>query len=188
MIYRSRIKRHSRFSLLLQIIGLGILTLLIFSYGLYKLRVGQKEKAEEKNDASMVADSSEKSEVVSTINLARQSTVIKSLSSNLEVGSAERGIENGILYHSVKVSLPEIDRTTEFYEGWLVRQSPYDFFSTGEMMTNNLGEFVLEWAGEHADIVSYDRVIITREARDDNPAPSEHVAEGAFEGTEILRD
>lgn len=180
MYYRQKTKSH--FRLPLQIIGVGILTLIVFGVGLFYLRSGQKNRSEN-NNAVYDLDNPQNPFNPSSDNnavLQKQTAVIKSLSSNLEVGSADRGIENGILYHTIKVSLPEINRETEFYEGWLVRQAPYDFFSTGEMVTNNLGEFVLDWAGEHSDIVSYDRVIITREARDDNPAPAEHVAEGVF--------
>ncbi|MFA6131768.1 MAG: hypothetical protein WC702_01705 [Patescibacteria group bacterium] len=187
MYYHSHQKNKSRFRLPLQIIGMGILTLIISGVGLFYLRTSQKNNAAKNNTSEIVAESGE---VVAApiVVLAKQTTVVKSLSSNLEVGAAERGIEKGILYHTIKVSLPEINRETEFYEGWLVRQAPYDFFSTGEMVTDDDGDFVLEWAGEHSDIVSYDRVIITREARDDIAAPSEQVAEGVFGETEGVVD
>lgn len=183
MYYRCHQKTRTHFFLPIKIIGLGILTLIIFGGGLYYLRAGQKNNSATTNSAAVnpgnptnpINPGSDNDTV-----LSKQSATIKSLSSNLEVGTAERGIENGILYHTVKVSLPEINREAEFYEGWLVRQAPYDFFSTGEMVTNDVGEFILEWAGEHADVESYDRVVITREARDDNSAPSAHVAEGMF--------
>ena len=173
--YNCRQKTNSRFRLPMQIIAAGILALIIFCAGFHYLRTNQKTNP---NDATVLPSPFRGETTVA--NLPTQSTPIKNLSNNLEIGEANRGIENKILYHTVKISLQEINREAEYYEGWLVRQSPYDFFSTGEMVTNDLGEFILEWAGEHDDIVSYDRVVITRELRDDNPAPSEHVAEGMF--------
>lgn len=184
MHYRCHQKNNSRLRLPLQIIAVGILALIIFGAGLYYLRTNQNKNTAEStmnaahnpdNPTNPINPSSDNNTI-----LPKQSTAIKSLSSNLEVGTAERGIENDILYHTINVTLPEINRDTEFYEGWLVRQAPYDFFSTGEMVTDDDGDFVLEWAGQHADIISYDHVIITREARDDNVAPSAHVAEGGF--------
>ena len=185
MYYRGRQKIKSGFRLPLQIISIGILTLLTFSAGLYYLRTNQNQSQNNTNPTNAAYNPNNPQNPINpssdnNTTLPKQSTTIKSLSSNLEIGTAERGIENGILYHTVKVSLPEINRDTEFYEGWLVRQSPYDFFSTGEMTTNSFGEFVLEWAGEHSEITSYDRVVITRELRDNNAAPSAHVAEGGF--------
>jgi len=179
--YRSNQRTKFSFRFPLQIIGLGILTLLIFSVGLYYLRSSQKKETSENETASInFVGATLGVQNNSSTDFAKQKATIKSLSSSLEIGSAERGMEKGILYHTIKISLPEINRETEYYQAWLVRQTPYDFFSTGEMTTNNLGEFVLEWAGEHSEINSYDKVIITREARDNNSSPSNQVAEGQF--------
>jgi|GEM_PF-935791 len=192
--YRCHQKNNSRLRLPLQIIGVGIFALIIFGAGLFYLRTNQNQNTVEPTTNAAYNPNNPKNPINPPPSLGyggrgssdnntvlpKQTTTIKSLSSNLEVGTAERGIENNILYHTVSVTLPEINRETEFYEGWLVRQAPYDFFSTGEMVTNDDGDFVLEWAGEHSDITSYDHVVITREARDGNAAPSAHVAEGGF--------
>jgi len=183
MYNRYQKSKSKNISSILKIVGLGLVTLIIFFLGLNNLRSEDKKTSgEEVGLENKVADNS--SSVSNIESLATQESVIKSLASGLEIGSAVRSLEKGILYHTVKVSLPEINRETEFYEGWLVRQSPYDFFSTGEMTTNSAGEFVLEWAGEHKDVIYYDRVVITREAKDGNSAPSAHVAEGSFGGVE----
>jgi len=181
-MYHHQKSKSKNFNSLLQIVGLGFITLVIFILGFRHLR-GEEKKAGGEEMIEVVSGNqvaTNSSGSVSIENLSSQEAVIKSLASGLEIGSAVRSFEKGILYHTMTVSLPEINRETEFYEGWLVRQTPYDFFSTGEMVTNSAGEFVLEWAGEHKDIISYDRVVITREARDDNDAPAEHVAEGGF--------
>ena len=103
------------------------------------------------------------------------------LSTGEYVGVAKRGKKDGDYYHSMKILLPEIDREAFFYEGWLVRKIPYDYFSTGEMTTNDLGEFVLEWTGEEdEDYSSYTQIVITLEAFDENPDPDVHIVEGEF--------
>jgi hypothetical protein len=147
------------------------LAFLIFCGGLYYLRTSKKDNVVQ-TDIVDVANT--------PVSFPKQTTVLRQLSDNAEIGFADRGLENGILYHTVKVSLPAIDRQKEFYEGWLARQSPYDFFSTGEMVTNELGEFILEWVGEHDEAISFDKIIITKELYDNNPEPSERVAEGVF--------
>ncbi|MFH1315317.1 MAG: hypothetical protein ABIH67_02860, partial [Candidatus Uhrbacteria bacterium] len=50
-------------------------------------------------------------------------------------GTATREIEDNLYRHVVKAYLPEPGENN-FYEGWLVRLSPFDFFSTGEMVHN----------------------------------------------------
>jgi len=105
------------------------------------------------------------------------------LGSGEEVGEARRGKKDDNYYVDVKATLPEIDREKQFYEVWLLQQIPYAFFSAGEMVTNDLGEFVLSWTATDKDI-SYDgytQVIITIEAYDENPDPASHVVEGIFD-------
>lgn len=96
-------------------------------------------------------------------------------------GIATREIEDGLFRHVVKSNLPDINEETHFYEGWLVRPLPFDFFSTGSMVHNEDGQFVLEWfggAGEKYE--DYTKVVITIEPRDNDPAPGKHIQEGAF--------
>lgn len=178
MYYRHQ--KTSRLRLPLQIISVGILAFLIFCGGLYHLRTSKQNNLTETNDAVYNPLNPNNPINPSSDNLPKQSATIKNLASGLEIGSADRGIENGILYHTVKVLLPPINRESEFYESWMVRQTPYDFFSTGEMVTNEFGEFILEWVGERDDAVLFDRIIITKELYDDNPEPFERVAEGVF--------
>ncbi len=99
--------------------------------------------------------------------------------------SASRGIEDGLFVHVVVASLPPIDLSTHFYEGWLVKPGVTEFFSTGEMFPRADGKWGLVWEIEESqarrDIFDFSKVIITKEPRDDDPAPSvEHVLEGTF--------
>lgn len=98
-----------------------------------------------------------------------------------ETGQATRDIEDGQFHHVVKATLPDINTETEYYEGWLLRPVPFDYFSTGDMVHNVDGDWVLEWFGEaNKDYSAYTRVIVTREPKDGNPAPDVHILEGEF--------
>jgi hypothetical protein len=50
------------------------------------------------------------------------------------------------------------------------------------MVTNDLGEFVLEWVGEEGKkYEDYTQIVVTLETKDGNPDPAGHVLEGEFE-------
>lgn len=100
---------------------------------------------------------------------------------SLKVGVARRGVEDGKPYFEIVMNPPAIDRETHAYEAWIVRPVPYDYFSVGEMVTNDLGEFVVRWEGEKGtDVDEYTRVVVTLEAKDGNPDPGEQVIKGVF--------
>ena len=116
-----------------------------------------------------------------TLDLESTEAHLEDVTGGSASGTATRGAKNGDFFHTLKADLPAIDRETTFYEGWLVKLIPFSYFSTGEMVTNELGEFVLEWAGEtDKDYKAYTKVVITVEAKDGNPDPAAHVLEGTF--------
>jgi hypothetical protein len=176
--YRSKQKFHHHFPW--QIILLGLLAFIIFAGGLYHLRNSKKEILEKEQGSGTVISAEEDLTEYELKDFSVEETTLVSLSSSLETGIATRGVEDKIFYFTSKASLPPINRETEFYEVWLVRQSPYDFFSVGEMVTNETGEFVLEWVGTHNDTWSYNRVVVTREAKDNDLAPNEQIAIGQW--------
>ncbi len=100
------------------------------------------------------------------------------------LGGAGNGVATMEYYrnkttHTVIAELPPLDGDM-FYEGWLVRSNPFDFFSTGPMVEwAEDGSWHLDWEGE-GDFRDYNEVVITIEPNDDNPAPAEHVLEGSF--------
>ncbi len=97
------------------------------------------------------------------------------------VGEAQRGKQNDQYFFELETSLPEIDREVFFYEVWLVRPIPYDFFSVGEMVTNDDGRFVIEWLGmKDSDYLKYVQIIVTRQKYDGSSDPQEHIAKGTF--------
>lgn len=96
-------------------------------------------------------------------------------------GTASREEEDGQFFLKLKADLGEINREKEAYEAWLVRQVPYDYFSVGDFVTNDDGEWVLEWTGAAGKYDGYTRVVVTREQKDGNVDPGAHVLEGEFE-------
>ena len=100
-------------------------------------------------------------------------------------GIARRGTSGDLFSHVVVATLPEIDTTTHFYEGWLVKPGVVEFFSTGDMFPREDGKWGLVWeasvSGSEEDLYEYSKVVITLEPRDNDPAPSiDHIIEGEF--------
>ncbi|QRN86207.1 hypothetical protein JR334_03005 [Clostridia bacterium] len=84
---------------------------------------------------------------------------------------------DGILTHAVVATLPPLEEGT-FYEGWLVKRGPLDFFSTGMLTLEDMedGNFKLFYT-EEQDRSEYLEVVITLETKDDQE-PEEHILEG----------
>jgi len=119
--------------------------------------------------------------VTGGIELQSYSASLKGVKSGQVVGQATRGQKDGRYFFETKAALPAIDRETQFYAVWLVRPVPYKFVSLGEMLTNDVGDFVLVWQpGDEEDMQTYSRIVITLQAKGGNPDPQGHVAEGEF--------
>ncbi|NQV89832.1 hypothetical protein HQ487_00320 [Candidatus Uhrbacteria bacterium] len=104
-------------------------------------------------------------------------------SSNARVGSASRGEKDGKYYVEMKMTLPEIDREVHYYQVWLLRRLPYEFFSLGEMTTDEDGYFVIEWqAPDTEDYSGYGHIIVTVNAYDGDAGPGTHKVIGEFGG------
>lgn len=98
------------------------------------------------------------------------------------VGEGRRGKKDGKPFFEFKLILPEINREAFFYQIWLVRPIPYDFFSLGEMITDDEGAFVLVWEGEEGnDYLAYVDVVVTRQEYGGSTDPQVHIAKGKFE-------
>jgi len=97
------------------------------------------------------------------------------------VGTALRGKKNEGYYFELKTVLPEIDREQNYYQVWLLRRLPYDFFSVGQMTTDEDGYFVLQWeALDDEDYLGYTEIIITANRYDGSADPGVHLVEGQF--------
>ncbi len=103
------------------------------------------------------------------------------LSTKKPAGTATRLLQNNVLNVSLRATLPEIDRESQFYQLWLVRPVPYDYFSAGELVTNEMGAFVLNWVSESTkDYSGYTDLVITLQVRGGSSDPQTHIAEGEF--------
>ena len=111
---------------------------------------------------------------------SREATLVL-VASGERVGSATRGEKDDRYYFEMKTSLPEIDREVSYYQVWLLSRLPYEFFSLGEMVTDEDGYFVLEWeASDDEDYSNYTQVIITVNQYEGSSDPGVHLVEGEF--------
>lgn len=108
---------------------------------------------------------------------------------NVGSGIARRGVSGDLFSHVVVAELPPIDGMAFFYEGWLVKPGVVEFFSTGEMFIREDDKWGLLWETDllnaRADLMEFEKVVITLEPRDGDPAPApDHIIEGIFETVE----
>lgn len=91
-------------------------------------------------------------------------------------GVARRSHEYGAFAISVVADLPAIDQGSQAYEAWFVTPGITDFFSLGELYPREDGKWGLLWEQREDlarnDIGAFNRIIVIREPRDGNPAPS----------------
>ena len=67
----------------------------------------------------------------------------------------------------------------DFYEGWLVQQSPFKFISTWEVMKTEDGKMVNKFDSS-IDYSTYDFYVLNLEPNDNDPAPADHILEGTI--------
>ena len=155
----------------------------LFLFGLFWFRYRPIIPVQEKN-GEMIKEAFTEIPFMDTTNIKKQIDLF-SLPGKMGQGTAlrEREIESGLFLLTLQTQLPEIDTNTFFYEAWLVRSFPFDFFSVGTLEKNENGAFVLQWFGEkekEQEYVTYDEVVVTLEKHDGNLGPSEHILEGSF--------
>lgn len=130
-------------------------------------------------------------DVQSEANIAQDTTSIQVADGAQEIamrpvggfrGSATTSVQFGEegFQHVVAATLPD-PPVGYYYEGWLIRSKPFDFFSTGRLIqhADDLRWYLLwESADDYSD---YTKVIVTLEPEDGDIAPADHVLEGVFE-------
>lgn len=150
---------------------------LLFVGSVFVFRTAKHEKpAAVSNTASVIGTVP----IVPTA-LSNPDATLLGLSSHKPIGTATRAIVNGLFHMSMSATLPGIDRASQFYQAWIVRPVPYDYVSVGELITNDLGAFVLDWNGSSdKDYSGYTDLVITLQARGGDADPQTHVVEGEF--------
>ena len=150
-----------------------VIGIVLIAGGWYALQ-GSKEVSEEIEQ--------EAPEVLSILSMLMESSETESVAL-LEVegrvgsGIAYRSFEDGEFLHAVAASMP-LPAEGSVYEGWLVKPSPLEFFSTGVMQQDEHGDWVLEYRAD-VDYPEYGKVVITEETLVDE-TPEAHVLEGDF--------
>ena len=166
------------------IIGLAIV--LFFMAIIWFRKSGKDEVVENVEETSVVVDvkelHSEEEDDEPEKRRAKESISLYDVRGGSSGGIATREVDDYQFIHTVVANMPEIpEESTDFYEGWLVREHPFDFFSTGSMDLNADGTYALIWEGrKEQDFWDYNKVVITIEPDDGDPAPAGHVIEGVF--------
>lgn len=100
---------------------------------------------------------------------------------NEVVGQVVRGDKDDRYYLEIESVLPEIDREVHYYQVWLLSRLPYTFFSLGEMVTDEDGNFVFEWeAPDDEDYSFYTEIVITVNAYEGSTDPDRQRVYGVF--------
>lgn len=167
-------------------IGTAIIVLVLFVIFIVAVRWFRSEPEQEETVVTSIADVLKPDPISQAVidgaidTQSREATLYWSATGE-RVGTAARGDKDGRYYIDMKMTLPAIDRETQYYQVWLLSRLPYDFFSLGEMVTNDDGDFVLEWeAPDDEDYANYTQVIISRNAYDGSPDPEVQLVKGAF--------
>jgi hypothetical protein len=117
------------------------------------------------------------------IDTTSRDAVMRWVSNDERIGEAHRGEKDDLYYFEMETKLPEIDREVYYYQVWLLSRIPYNFFSLGEMITDEEGDFMIEWVAlDDEDYSTYSEVIITLNQYDLSSDPGEHLVEGKFGG------
>jgi hypothetical protein len=178
-------KRRKKIGSIAITIGVIVILFLLFVVSVAWFRTSKPEPEQPLVDSIadvLTPESIAESVIEGGIDTLSKTANLYHLTSDAPVGVTVRGTKDEKFYIEMKTTLPEIDREVSFYEVWLVRQVPFHFISTGEMLTNEEGEFVLEWTAEEEgdDYSDYTQVVVTIESREDYAGPGPHVAEGEF--------
>jgi hypothetical protein len=74
-------------------------------------------------------------------------------------------------------NLPE-PTADDFYEGWIVREEPFAFISTGKVEVVD-GVYTNSYRSDQ-DLTEYNVYVLTLEPNDDDPAPADHIVDGTM--------
>src|SRR3989338_5555283 len=142
---RSVTKRNIRWG---SSVGTGVIVLSLFLIFVLAFKWFRSEPVEEKNTVPSLVDVLTPDPISETfingsIDTQSREARLVWLAIGESVGTALRGDKDGKYYFELKTTLPEIDREKIYYQVWLLRRLPYDFFSLGEMATDEEGLFVI---------------------------------------------
>lgn len=167
-------------------VATGVIVLCLFFLFILAVKWFRSEPAEEKRIVPSLVDVLTPDPISQTlvngsIDTQSREARLMWVATGESVGAALRGNKDDKYYFELKVILPEIDREKMYYQVWLLRRLPYDFFSLGEMSTDEEGSFVLRWeALDDEDYLGYTEIIITSNQYAGSTDPGTHLVEGQF--------
>ncbi len=168
-------------------IGTVLAIIVLFVIFVFAVRWFRAEPSQEEATVDSIADvltpdPISRSVIQSAIDTQSRSATLYWQGTGEVVGEATRGEKDSAFYVELQTRLPEIDREAVYYQVWLLRKIPYDFFSAGEMVTDDEGNFILEWTAPDAqeDYATYSQIVITTNQFEGSSDPGEHLVEGEF--------
>ena len=167
-------------------VGTGIIVLTLFVLFVFAVRWFRSAPVEEETTVNSIADVLTPDPIAQAvidgaIDTESKIATLKWEATGETVGEARRGEKDDAFYIEFTSTLPEIDREVYYYQVWILRRIPYDFFSVGEMMTDEEGKFVLEWlAPDHEDYSGYSEIVITVNEYKGSADPGTHLVEAKF--------
>lgn len=177
-------QKSSRWLGVAKIVGIVVLAVGLFAVLVWWFR---KDATPEVALDTVEDASSEANEIsLAAAGPLEQTVELTALMGQAASGSATRSDIGGVFSLTMVAELPIIDNATTAYEVWFVKPGITDFFTLGELFSREDGKWGLAWQVSDAlarpDILEFNRVLVTREARDGNTAPSANqVLQGTFE-------
>ncbi|MBI1908539.1 hypothetical protein HYS28_03985 [Candidatus Uhrbacteria bacterium] len=184
----------SRFGAIARIAALVLLAVGIFVLAVWWFRrdasdaetAGAESPVEDGADATVAEDGNALPNGNALPFAAASTVALTARGGSGAAGTAMRTQESGAFRITIVADMPSIDSATTTYEAWYVKPGITDFFSLGELFPRDDGKWGLVWETTDAlartDILEFNRILVTREARDGNPAVSaDQVLDGTFE-------
>lgn len=193
VIYQSPSKHRSWFSIV-GTIGIVVLLFIAFVVAVAWFRASKPKESPLVESISDVLTKEQVSEKLIEQAIDTDSVIasLALVSDGSVLGKAVRS-EFGRPYElNMTAVLPEIDRSVSFYQVWLLRPIPYEFFPLGEMITNELGEFAFEWewdeqpiekrpvVDDEKELWKFTTIIITQQEYGGSLDPGPRIVEAEF--------
>ncbi len=181
---RSATKRNIRWG---SSVGTGMIVLCLFLLFILGVKWFRSEPVEEKNTVPslvnvLTPDPISQTLINGSVDTKSQEAKLVWTATGESVGMAVRGKKDEKYYLDLKAVLPEIDSEQVYYQVWLLRRLPYDFFSLGAMTAQEDGSFVFQWEApsDDEDYLNYTEIVITANQYTGSADPGAHLVEGTF--------
>ena len=152
------------------------------SYGNFKQILGDQAMAQKMREVEIGVDNDKRDVVgiqrgvMMSEAIYTHKAVLSDVSGGKALGLAKAGYDNGAYNLSASFSGLTEPENGDFYEGWVVRQEPFSFISTGRV--EKLGGVYNNLYKSETNLMSYDFYVLTIETNDGDPTPGVHILEG----------